>query len=310
MLSLIPIFIYLIIIKLLDNFYLVKWRILMQCGLAGILVCAVVALPSALTTAIPDGCYPLIEEIGKGAFVMYLIRRHKILFFAEALCYGAAVGAGFALCENLAYAFYNANMTDIAFAIRGFGTALLHMGCTALLAVCALNFNRHLAILPGTLIHYIYNMFLLQEFVQMLLTAILFMSMFVAISLYDERRIYRWMDTSITDDVKLLAAIHEGRLADTPAGKYLLRIKNHFPAEVFFDMICYVQLYLDILIKGKSRMLLKQAGLAEALTPEEKELNQSMKQELRTLRKNIGPIGIQILRPILRYDMEDLKVQE
>lgn len=310
MLSLIPIFIYLIIIKLLDNSSLVKWRILMLCGLTGILVCAVLAFTSAMTSAIPDGFYPLIEETGKGAFVMYLIHRHKILFFVEALCYGAAVGAGFALCENLTYAFCNASMTDIAFAFRGFGTALLHMGCTALLAVCALNFNRYLAIIPGTLIHYIYNMFLLQEFVQLLLTVILFMSMFVAISFYDERRIFRWMDTSITDDVKLLVAIHQGHLTDTPAGKYLLKIKSHFPAEVFFDMICYVQLYLDILIRGKSRMLLVQSGLANALTPEEKELDRSMKQELSTLRKNIGPIGIQILRPILRYDMEDLKILE
>lgn len=310
MLSLIPIFIYLIIIKLLDNFSLVKWRMLIQCGLAGILVCAALALTSAMTTAIPDGCYPLIEETGKGAIILYLIRRHKILFFAEALCYGAAVGAGFALCENLIYAFYNAGMTDIAFAFRGFGTALLHMGCTALLAVCALNFNRYLAVIPGILIHYIYNMFLLQEFVQLLLMVILFLTMFVVISLYDERRIFRWMDTSITDDIKLLVAIHEGRLTDTPAGKYLLKIKTHFPAEVFFDMICYVQLYLDMLIKGKSRMLLVQADLAEALSPEEKELDRSMKQELSTLRKNIGPIGIQILRPILRYDMEDLKILE
>ena len=33
-----------------------------------------------------------------------------------------------------------------------------------------------------------------------------------------------------------------------------------------------------------------------------------MKMELQALRKNIGPMGIQLLRPILRYNIEDLKV--
>lgn len=310
MLSLIPIFIYLLIVKLLDNFSLVKWKMLATCGLGGSLICALLLLIDTADTMdkTPEEFFPILEETLKGAFVLLLIFRHRILFFAEALCYGAAVGAGFAICENIAYAFYNTDMTTLLFAFRGFGTALLHMGCTALMAALALSINKYLAIIPVAGIHYLYNLFLLPEFVQLIVTIITFFIIFAAISYYDERRIYQWLDFSITDDVALLTAIHEGKLTDTPAGEYLLKIQKHFPAEVFFDMICYVQLYLEILIKGKSRMMLEEEGLSVPMTSEEKEKEKSMKMELQALRKNIGPMGIQLLRPILRYNIEDLKV--
>lgn len=310
MLSLIPIFIYLIAIKQLDNFSIVKWWMLMLCGMGGIVVCLVLLLLAANITVMPDGCFPIVEEICKGSIILILILRHRIVFFAEALCYGAAVGAGFALCENLGYAFYNTGMTEMIFAFRGFGTALLHMGCTAMFATTALSISKYLAIIPGAVIHYLYNMFLLPEFIQLLLTIVFFLCMFVAINTYNDKRIYKWIDYSITDDVKLLIAIHEGKLTETPAGKYLLKIQKHFDNEVFFDIICYVQLYLEILIRGKSRMLLEQSGLAEPLTKEQKDETESMKLELHALHKNIGTIGVQILSPILRYNTEDMKIMQ
>ena len=310
MLSLIPIFIYLLIVKLLDNFSIVKWKMLAICGLGGASICLLLLTVDTSHTLkkAPVELFPIVEEMLKGALVLFLIFRHKILFFAEALCYGAAVGAGFALCENMAYAFYNTDMTALLFAFRGFGTALLHMGCTALMAALALSINKYLAIIPVIGIHYLYNLFLLPEFVQLIVTIITFFIIFAAISYYDERRIYKWLDFSITDDIALLTAIHEGKLTETPAGAYLLKIQKHFPAKVFFDMICYVQLYLEILIEGKSRMMLEEEGLSIPMTPEEKEKERGMKVELQTLRKNIGPMGIQLLRPILRYNIEDLKV--
>lgn len=310
MLSLIPIFVYLLIVKLLDNFSLVRWKMLVRCGLCGALICALLLLIDAVAMLndTPGELFPILEETLKGSIILLLISRHKILFFAEALCFGAAVGAGFALCENIAYAFYNTEMTSLLFAFRGFGTALLHMGCTAMMAALALSVNKYLAIISAIIIHYTYNLFLLPEFVQLLVTIIVFIVIFAIISYFDERRIYQWLDYSITDDVALLAAIREGKLTDTPTGEYLQKIKSHFPAEVFFDMICFMQLYLEIIIRGKSRMLLEEEGMSTPLTPEEEEKETSMKIELQTLQKNIGPMGIQLLRPILRYNIEDLKV--
>lgn len=314
LLAILPIFIYLLIVKLLDDFTIVSWRMLGLSDMMGIIACglaiatdqALQGAPSVMSLHIQ--LFPLIEELLKGLFILWLLSRKKILFFAEALCYGAAIGAGFALLENLLYGYLHPEITWMTEAFRGFGTALLHMGCSALFAVTALSVSRYLAIIPAFMIHYLYNLFLLPEYVQLITTILLFLTLFVCISLYNEKRVIRWMDDSIIDDIRLLVAIREGRLTDTPAGHYLLTVKEHFQPELFFDMICYMQLYLELLIKGKSRMLLEQEGLAWPLTPEEKDLRASMKTELHTLQRSIGFMGLQVLRPILRYSREDLKI--
>lgn len=313
MLAILPIFIYLLIVKLLDNFTIVSWRMLGISGMMGMMAAVVaMAIDQLLQSSgiAPDvtQLFPLIEELLKGLCILYLMSRRKILFFAEALCYGVAIGAGFALLENCLYDYLHPEITWQTEAFRGLGTALLHMGCSALFAVTALSVSRYLAIVPAFVVHYLYNLFLLPEYVQLITTILLFLTLFVCISIYNERRITQWMDDSIIDDIRLLVAIREGRLADTPAGHYLLTVKEHFEPELFFDMICYMQLYLELLIKGKSGMLLEQEGIDLPLTDEETKLRASMKTELRTLQHRIGYMGRQMLRPILRYNREDLKI--
>lgn len=307
MLSFLPILIYILLIKLLDNFTVVVWRKLGLCVATGAIVAGLIFV-AANVMSIPEEAIPMFEELGKGAFIIYLISRRKVVFFVEALCYGAAIGAGFAAVENLIYIAFSPELSEVAVALRGLGTALLHMGCTSLLAITALSFSKWVSPLPGICIHYLYNMFLLPVYMQLIVTIIVFFIVFTVIGIYDERRIYRWMDSSIVNDIKLLADIREGRLADTKTGEYLFSMKSHFAPEVFFDLICYIQLYLELVIKGKSRMLLKQEGLLAPPTPEEQKQHEAMKQELYTLEKNIGYMGMHILRPILRFDNEDIKL--
>lgn len=307
LLSFLPIFAYLLVVKLLDDFVIVTWRRLAVCGIVGMMVGGLIFLASNMID-IPDNLFPLIEEIGKGAFIIYLISRRKIVFFVEGLCYGAAVGGGFAIIENLLYIIYNSGMTDTAVAFRGLGTALLHMGCTSLLAVSALSFSKILSPIPGLMIHYLYNMFFLPVSSQLVITIILFLVIFLFIGLYNDKRIYKWMDNSIINDIQLLSDIRNGRLADSAIGGYLASIKDHFPPEVFFDLICYIQLYLELLVKGKSDMLLKQEGLLPPPSEADQQLRDSMKEELHTLEKRIGYMGKHLLRPILRFDKEDIKL--
>lgn len=307
MLSLLPIFAYLVIVKLLDNFSFVRWQMIAVCGAAGVSACGF-AVAIDYMAVLPGELFPVLEEMLKGLIILYLIVKRKVVFFAEALCYGAAVGAGFALLENTLYVFSYPEMSGVVEAFRGFGTALLHMGCTATFAVFAICVNRYLAIIPAALVHYLYNMFLLPESLQIILTIVLFLVFFSIISIYDEKRIYKWLDSSIANDIKLLAAIRKGQLADTSAGRYLCEVKKHFPPEVFFDMICYVQLYIELLVKGKSRLLLQQEGLAEPLSEEEKDRIEEQKKELHSLSESIGFIGRHVLRPILRFDIEDIRI--
>lgn len=324
---LVPTALFLLALYALDSFALVRKARLAVCVGSGVLVCLTLFCLS-IPEGIPEWIFPLVEEVLKSALLMWMVFKRRILFLAEALCYGGAAGAGFAMAENGLYLFYNPGMQVLPAIIRGVGTALLHMGCTAIFACLFLVVMSHitgrsgssprrrrgsaevatmyfLAIAPATAIHYIYNLFLLPVFLQMVVTVVFFLAVFVALSVYNERRIYKWMDDSISCDIKLLSAIRKGRLADTPAGKYLGSVREQFQPIVFFDILCYMQVYLELVVMGKSRMLLEQEGLAKPLTEEEKESYDSMRAELKAIRRNIGFTGEQVLRPILRFAPED-----
>lgn len=293
---------------MLDSFTLVRWHRLMLSILSGIIACATTLCVETVFHP-ADAVFPILEEILKALPVIWLIRRRHVIFVAEALCYGAAIGGGFAMLENVIYIVYNSDMTMFNAFLRGLGTALMHMGCTSLTAVLMLLMkNRILPLFFSMAVHALYNMFLLPVFLQIILTVIFFLIVFVCLSLYNERRIYRWLDNSITFDVKLLVAIKEGRLVDTRAGEYLLTVKEHFHPEVFFDVICFMQLYLELVIQGKSRLLLEQEGLAQPLTPEEKQVLDGKISEMKVLRRNIGIMGEHVLRPILRFNPEDISL--
>lgn len=318
--SLFPIVIYLIILKLLDGFKMVRWTVLIACLACGALSCTMAA-SMAWNNGDATPWMPIIEEMLKASFIVALVARRRIVFFAEAMVYGAAVGSGFALLENSIYVYFNPDMLLATAMFRGIATSMLHMGCTAIFAVTMLLSRIWgakswplCAIAPLTdiiipvAIHYTYNLHVLPEMIQLVLTVVLFLFLFIGISEYNERRIYQWMDHSISYDIQLLSAIKQGQLTETKAGQYLISIRNQFDAEVFFDMVCFMQLYLELVVEGKSRMLLEQAGLATPLTPGQQRVHQAKVTELHTLRRNIGRMGEHILRPIITIRDTDLRI--
>jgi hypothetical protein len=78
---------------------------------------------------------PVVEEALKAAFLVFRIRTGRVGFLVDAAIHGFAVGAGFALVENV----YYLNRLDDAplgvWVVRGFGTAVLHGSTTAMFAV-------------------------------------------------------------------------------------------------------------------------------------------------------------------------------
>ena len=67
---------------------------------------------------------------------------HRIGFLVDAAIFGFAVGTGFALAENLYYLHLAAEAGMGTWIVRGFGTALMHGGATALFAVMGLARDR------------------------------------------------------------------------------------------------------------------------------------------------------------------------
>jgi len=308
--SIFPIVLYVILLTWLDSFRIVKVKMLVVCLILGFISCALSAL--IVWNMSVGQCTCFIEEILKGAAVLILVMRKRIVFFVEALVYGATIGSGFALAENIVYLLSQPSMLLGTALFRGLSTALLHMGCTALMAITILEtkyiHKAFVCILLPLAIHFAYNMMLLEPLIQIVVTILAFLTVFIIIGNFNERKIYQWMDHSITFDIQLLSAIRQGKLADTKAGIYLQGIKEQFEPEVFFDVICFMQLYLELVVAGKSRMLLEQEGLALALTEEEIITQKEKVAELHQLRNNIGKLGEYLLRPIITIRDQDIRV--
>lgn len=307
--SILPIAIYLAILKFLDSFALVRmWRIAV-CIASGIISCLVVWLICKATGAIDlagMSAVPLIEELAKGGIIIWLVSDKKIKFLSEALIYGAAVGGGFALLENIIYVLSNPDMNASTAFFRGFGCAFLHIGCTSL-AACLLylfSFRKPFAafvfpaFLPSALLHLAYNNLNVSSPVLLSLTILVFAVIFLIMFILDEKRIYKWMDHSISIDIQTLSSIRKGNFSTTRAGEYLLGMKEQFQPEVFFDIITYEELYLELKIEKQSRMLLSQAGFAPGSESDE-DFRQKV-NELAGLRKQIGKTGFRILKPLVQ----------
>lgn len=339
LISIIPILIYLLGIKAMDALSFTNWKRLCICLVVGMLSC----LAAYTITQRPEwqgGWYsPMMEELLKALFIIRLANngffrrsapKHGIFdfaiaFFAEAMVYGMAIGAGFAIVENTMYVNFNPDISLVECIIRGCGTALIHMGCTALIAAILVTASRvklsnnasigvrTLAILftvtasiaLAAVIHYLYNLFLMPPFVQLIVTVVVFLVIFMYLYMLEERLIDRWLDISISDDIKLLGAIKEGHLGDTRAGQYLVTLRDSFNPEVFFDMLVFLQLYLELSIKAKSRLILREADLEITIPSSEHHADLERIKELRALRKNIGTAGLSVLAPLIHLKNAD-----
>ena len=256
--------------------------------------------------------YPSLEEILKGLAVIFLLSGKKIRFLHEALIYGAAAGAGFSLLENLTYLYFNPQMMTGTAMVRGFGCAILHMGCTALAGTFLLFMDKVTHILPvsaivsfvpSIIIHLVYNHAqesnLANPLLLMCIAVALFLALFTILFSYGEKRIYRWMDHSLTVDIQTLSAIRKGIFTSTKAGQYLMDVRDQFKPECFFDMVCYVELFLDLKIEKQSYMLLCQTGFEGEAMGKTLEEHLAKKAELKSLKKSIGKTGMLVLAPLM-----------
>ena len=321
LISILPNALYLLVLKVLDSFSLARFRLILRNMLFGLMWCALafvltnqacIGLPVSIGNV---SLMPLVEEILKGSILAWLIVRHKFRFMAQCLIYGAAVGSGFSLLENLIYFYCFPSMAVGTAIVRGFGCAILHMGCTALFATVLLlvyrkyrnAFGIAISIIPSAAIHFIHNTVmkrgLMKPMTVLVLTVIVFIVIFVILFNYGEKKIYEWMDHSICNDIQIRSAILSGNFSQTKAGEYLLDVREQFPPEVFFDMVCYVQLFLELRIDKQSDMLLRQAGFGEDEVGSGHLVRRAKKNELDSLARQIGRTGMRILAPLIRDEI-------
>ena len=319
--SLIPVFLFLVLFIFLDCFKLVNKKILLLCigwGLASAAASFFLNTFLILHLNIPFATYsgfiaPFPEEILKMSLLIWLIRKNHVGFMIDGAIYGFAIGSGFALAENLFYLYHFAGDQEnlMLWITRGFGTAIMHGGATAfvgILGMSSLNrkLNPAISILAGAilsvLLHMIYNFFLFPPMTSALIIFFLVPSVMGFLFLKNEKTIRNWLEIEFDSEVKILSMIRRGKFSETKSGAYLLSIKKYFPAEVVLDLYCFIGLYLELSIKAKSVLMLRENDLP---VKQEKGLTEKLK-ELKGLERNIGKAGMLAISPVLRMSRKDL----
>lgn len=328
--ALFPVVLYIFVVYTLDNFSLVGIRDLMLLVGAGLLAAAACFGLFRLTDPfvserVSDYLYPILEEAVKALPLWWLARRKKIAFFIDSVICGAAVGGGFSILENVLYLLMG-NLGIGTALFRGLEVALIHMGCSAIVAV-ALMFTvrlleRRHARLPvkksditmslflffvAAILHILHNYLHPDPLLQFVVVFGSLGGLLVWVYQYDGDMIHRWLDRGLDKQVALMMDIQQGLLGETKTGQFLLSIKENFPAEVYFDIICYVQLYIELAVAAKSRFMTREAGLDEPL--DEATRNRYLEQyaEFKNLEKALGQSAKMTVAPVVKFYPADRK---
>jgi RsiW-degrading membrane proteinase PrsW (M82 family) len=318
--ALLPVLLFLGLLVLLDSFKLVSLRSVLLALLAGALAAAAGArangwLLGATGLSLPAFSRyvaPLVEEGAKALWIVVLLRRGRVGFLVDAAILGFAVGAGFALVENVEYLRALAESRLLLWLTRGFGTAVLHGTTTAVFALLAKTLtDRHPeralpALVPGLLaaaaVHSLYNHFLVSPLLAAGLLLVGLPLLVVFVFERSERATRLWLGTGLDSDLELVESIASGEALKTRLGEYLRSLKAHFPGELVADMLCLLRIQGELAIRAKGLLLAREAGL-EAPVGDDVRANL---QELRYLEKSIGRTGLLALKPVLRQSARDL----
>lgn len=318
--SFLPVIAFLIGLVLLDSYKLVHLSLIVELILAGVCIAGVswilnlgwINWAGVDSQLLRRYLGPFDEEVLKGLVVISLIYRNRAGFLVDSAICGFAVGAGFATAENLQYFLSLQNSHIMLWIIRGFGTAVMHGGVTAIMAVISRYLvdkrqnKRVPGYLPGFLvaflIHSLYNHFFLSPDLSMLVLIFMLPAIFALVFVRSERATRDWLGVGFDTDSELLRMIRSGKASETKIGWYLESVKQRLPGETLVDMICLARLHLELSIHAKGVLITRQAGF-------DMKPNQSVHDkfaELKYLEESIGKTGLLALAPIFNMSSRDL----
>jgi RsiW-degrading membrane proteinase PrsW (M82 family) len=316
----IPVLVFLLVLKAMDSFKLVRFRHVAASLAAGFVAALAAALltrqlmPATGLQIVQYSRYvaPVLEEALKSAWIVWLLARRRTGFMVDTAIHGFAVGAGFAIIENVYY-LNTVTGYGIAFAIvRGFGPALMHGTSTAIFGVLAHTATEMrgrisaAALLPAfliaVLIHSLFNHFFISPLISALALLIGVPVIMIVVFRQSERALRKWLGIGFDSDQQMLEMITSGDIASTPVGEYLISLKSTFTGEIVADMLCYLRLHLELSIKAKGILLMRENGFEPPPDPDVED----MFRELSYLEGRIGVTGKLALHPLLRWSSRDL----
>lgn len=318
--SLLPMFLFLLLLVFLDSYKLIAVKKIVKAVVAGALIAGIVYFVNKYLIKANFVTYenfsryiaPLTEEFFKILVPIYLVKKNKVGFSIDGAIMGFAVGSGFAMLENV---FYLVSITEnnlFFWIVRGFGTAIMHGGNTAIFTMLLLYLinklkyeNYMFALVPLAfvyVIHSFFNHFFLPPFYNVFLQVFILPLIMIKVFYINEKNIKKWLHKGFDTDVNLLANLKSGKFGNTDSGKYLGNFKSSFKPEIVFDLYCYLRVFLELSIRSKGVLMMKDAGFEIEI---EDEISQKFK-ELEYLEKEIGYSAVLTLNPLLNLSKKEL----
>ena len=310
--ALLPVIVFLLLLILFDSFKLVPTSMIARALAAGAIAALVASFVHGWilsATGIERGVFtryvaPVSEETFKALFLIYPLWRRQIGFLVDAAIIGFAVGAGFAVVENIEYLRIVPDQRLWTWIVRGFGTATLHAMTTAIIAISAKSLidrreeRLWLALLPGwilaVVLHSVFNHALVSPVLAAAVLMFLLPLVVLAVFSHSEDRTRDWVGAGLDLDVELLELVKSAEFGGTRLGRYLGELRSRFPGPVVADMFCLLQLDLELAIRAKGMLMAREAGLE---VPVDDALRARL-AERAYLERAIGRTGLAALRPL------------
>jgi RsiW-degrading membrane proteinase PrsW (M82 family) len=320
LLGLLPVLSFLAALLYLDSYKLVRLRTVIAVVACGLAVAGAGYFVNAWALeVVPIGFVaftryvsPVTEELLKAVVIIALIRAHRIGFLVDAAIFGFAVGTGFAMVENLYYlrAFPDAGLGT--WIVRGFGTAIMHGGATAIFGVMGLAMLERsrstsmAAFLPGfgvaVALHSAFNHLLTMPRVATLAILVVLPPLFYAVFRRSEKSVGDWLGKGFDGDAQMLDLVHSGGLSDSPLGQYLHTLKGKFQGPVVADLVCYLRLYTELSLRAKGILMMRENGFEVPVD----EATRAKFAEMRYLEGSIGRTGLRAIQPMMNMSHKDL----
>lgn len=318
--GLLPVVLFLLLLLWLDSYKLVSMRLVlavMGCGVAAAVACYyangwLIGAAGLDVVAYSRYAGPLVEEAAKGLVVVALIRAHRVGFLVDAAIVGFSVGAGFAIVENLQYQRLLPGAGLATWIVRGFGTAIMHGGVTAIFAMMGLAFLEKAprvglaAFLPGyalaVVLHSAFNHLNASPRAATLAVLLVLPPLMILVFQRSEKSVGNWLGRGFDADTAMLASINSGRFADSPTGRYLETLKKRFRGPVVADLLCYLRLHTELALRAKGVLMMRENGFDVPVD----EATRDKFTEMDYLEGSIGRTGLLALKPMLHMSHRDL----
>jgi protease PrsW len=255
---------------------------------------------------------PLVEEALKALVIWALMRENRIGFLVDAAILGFAVGAGFAIFENMYYLTILPDLKLGTWIVRGFGTAIMHGGATAIFAVIAHTMLEQyptkgwVAMLPGLLIaaitHSVFNHFFFTPIINTALVLGILPLLFTVIFDRSDKALSDWLGAGFDADTELLELINSCELSTSKVGLYLQSLREKFEGPIVADLLCYLRLHTELSIRAKGLLMMRESGFVNKAG----EQTRAKLEEMKYLEKSIGATGKLAIKPFLRMSQKDL----